>query len=248
MRELHAWFSSNSLKMNSNKTDFLIVGTRQNITKTQNFAFTADGIVVKSSKAITFLGVIIDPVLSWDSHISHVVRKCNKILVSLYRFRHYFTSSVLRTLVEAYVFPHIVYCICVWGGACKGLMHEIQKLINFSARIVTGVKKHQRITPSLNSLQWPRIDALVARRDVTKVWKLLQTDGAPPNVRALLVPRSAVSTRETRSSDGGALHLRRCRLSSSQSAFSYRGAAAWNALPQQVRDAPTLSAFKAAVN
>ena len=248
MRELHAWFTSNSLKMNSNKTDFLVVGSKQNITKTQNFSFTADDISIQPSKTVTFLGVVIDPVLSWELHISHVVRKCNKILFSLYRFRHYFTSGVLRTLVEAYVFPHIVYCICVWGGASKGLIHAIQKLINFSARIVTGVKKHQRITPSLNSLDWPKIDALVARRDVTKVWRLLRTDGVPPNVRSLLVPRSAVSARETRGSDGGALNLQRCRLSSSQKAFSYRGAAAWNALPQHVRDAPTLSAFKAAIS
>ena len=248
MRELNAWFTSNSLKMNSNKTDFLVVGSKQNITKTQNFSFTADDISIQPSKTVTFLGVVIDPVLSWELHISHVVRKCNKILFSLYRFRHYFTSGVLRTLVEAYVFPHIVYCICVWGGASKGLIHAIQKLINFSARIVTGVKKHQRITPSLNSLDWPKIDALVARRDVTKVWRLLRTDGVPPNVRSLLVPRSAVSARETRGSDGGALNLQRCRLSSSQKAFSYRGAAAWNALPQHVRDAPTLSAFKAAIS
>ena len=111
-------------------------------------------------------------------------------------------QKLLKILVQAYVFPHIVYCLCVWGGAAKGQMNKmIQKLINFSARIVTGLKKNQHITPLLNSLDWPRIDALVARRDVTKVWRLLRTDSMPSNVCELLVPRSAVSVRETRSTD-----------------------------------------------
>ena len=120
----------------------------------------------------------------------------------------------------------------------KDQMQKLQKLINFSARIVAGVKKHENITPTLNSLDWLRIDALVARRDAIKVWKLLRVDGVASNVRELLVLWSAVSARETRDSEGGDLHLRRRRLTSSQRAFSYRGAAAWNALPRSVRDAP----------
>jgi len=135
----------------------------------------------------------------------------------------------------------------VWGGAAKGQLYKIQKLINFSARIVTGVKKHQHITPSLNSLSWSKIEVLVARRDLTKVWKVLRTEGIPAEIRALLTPRSAVSTRETRASVSGSLHLQRCNLSLGQKPFSYRAASAWNALTPSARAAPTISAFKTAV-
>ena len=41
MRELHAWFSSNSLNMNSSKTDFMIVGSRQNLKKYTIFISTS---------------------------------------------------------------------------------------------------------------------------------------------------------------------------------------------------------------
>ena len=155
LRELHAWFSSNSLKMNGSKTDFMIVGSKQNLKEVQNLSFIVDDASTQPSKTIKILGVVDDPLLSWEAHISHVVQKCNKIIFSLYKFRHYFTSDALKILVQAYVFPHIVYCVCVWGGAAKGQMHKIQKLINFSARIVTVFKKNQHITPALNSLHWP---------------------------------------------------------------------------------------------
>ena len=127
LRELHAWFSSNSLKMNGSKTDFMIVGSKQNLKKVQNFSFIVDDASIKPSKTIKILGVIVDPLLLWEARISHVVQKCNKILFSLYRFRHYFTPDVLKILVQAYVFPHIVYCLCVWGGAAKGQMHTTEK-------------------------------------------------------------------------------------------------------------------------
>ena len=54
-------------------------------------------------------------------------------------------------------------------------------------------------TLALNSLDWPRIDALVARRDVTKACKLLRTDGVPSNVRwAPGVSELSVGQRDTR--------------------------------------------------
>ena len=135
----------------------------------------------------------------------------------------------------------------MWGGAAKGRLNKIQKLINFAARIVTGVKKYEHITPVLKSLNWARIESLVVRRDVTKVYKALVLDCAPTEIRGLFTPRDAVSARETSATDRGSLHLHRCRLTSSQSAFSYRAAVEWNRLAHSVRATPTLRGFKTAI-
>ena len=116
LRELHAWFSSNSLKMNGSKTDFMIVGSRQNLKKVHNFYFNIDDSSIQPSKAVNILGVIVDPLMSWEAHISHVIRKChsvwkcNKILFSLCRFRHYFIPDALQTIVhvQACFPPHYV--------------------------------------------------------------------------------------------------------------------------------------------
>ena len=135
----------------------------------------------------------------------------------------------------------------MWGGAAKCQLYKIQKLINFAARIVTGIKRHKHITPALKSLNWSRIESLVVRRDVTKVYKALRIADAPPEIRELFTHRAAVSVRETRATENGCLHLRRCRLTSSQCTFSYRAAASWNRLDDAARDASTLRSFKAAI-
>ena len=118
MRELHAWFGANSLKMNSGKTDFMIVGSKLNLTKTQNFRLTVENSSFQPSKEVKILGVTVDAVLSWEGHVTQVVRKCNKILFSLYRFRHYFTDDALKILVPGLcVSAHLVLSVRVgWGG------------------------------------------------------------------------------------------------------------------------------------
>ena len=99
-----------------------------------------------------------------------------------------------------------------------------------------GVKKYEHVTPALNSLNWSRIESLVVRRDITKVYKVLKTVVAPAELCSLFTPRSALSVRQTRAAEQGCLHLCRCRLALSQSTFSYRAAVEWNRLSHAVRE------------
>ena len=110
------------------------------------------------SRSVRLLGVVIDPILSWEDHIGHVVKKCYGILISLYRFRHHFSQDTLKLLIETHVFPHILYCLSAWGGATKTQLYRIQKIINFAARVVTGVRRGDRISPALQALGWHRVE------------------------------------------------------------------------------------------
>ena len=246
--ELHNWFSANSLKMNQNKTDFMLVGSKQNLKKSAGFNFQNCDSTLQPSATVKLLGVTIDAELSWDAHVKRVVKKCNGILISLFKFRHYFSQDAMKILIQTYVFPHITYCLCVWGGAAKGLLHKIQKLINFAARIVTGFRKHHHITPALNSLKWPRIEALVARRDLLKVFKALRCDDSPVAIRSLFTQRSDTSSRETRATERGDLQLPRCQLSATQRAFPCRAARAWNDLSPAVRELATVRSFRRTIS
>ena len=79
--------------MNPEKTDFILIGTRQTVSKARNFHLSIAGSVTKPSPSIRLLGVTIDPCLSWDVHIGQIVRRCNALLISLYRFRHHFNQK-----------------------------------------------------------------------------------------------------------------------------------------------------------
>jgi len=243
---MESWFRSNSLKMNPTKTDFILTGSRPNI-KNKNFQPTIGNAPMSPSRSLRLLGVVIDPFLSWDSHISQVVKKCNALLISLYRFRHHFTQDMLKLLIETHVFPHILYCLSVWGGAAKNQSGRIQKVINFAARVVTGARRRDRISPALRALGWDRFEGLVEVRDLIKVYKALHHELGPPAVRGMFVARSAVSSRVTRSTEAGHLELPRYDLTVARRTFRYRATVAWNRLPLSVAESRSLTIFKHAI-
>ena len=247
IRELENWFKSNSLKMNPNKTDFTLFGTKSSLQKASFFEITISDSVITPSPTLKVLGTTLDQSMTWESHISAVVRKCNAILLSLYKIRHHFTPEALVLLVQAHVFPHVLYCVSVWGGAAQCHLSRVQKVINFAARLVTGERRSARISPALESLGWPRIEEIVRRRDCEKVFSALHECDRPPALRALFVRRSQVSARETRSTAAGDLQLAKCHLSATQRTFSYRAARAWNALPPTVTAAQSRGELMRAV-
>ena len=240
---LQTWFRSNSLKMNPDKTNFIIFGSKSSLKKASDFHITLSDSHIRPEPTVKVLGVTLDQCLTWEAHISAVVRKTNAILLSLYKIRHYFSPDILKVLVHAHVFPHLLYCMSVWGGAPQCRLSRIQRCLNFAARLITGVKRSDHITPSLESLGWSRMDDMIRRRDCIHVFRALNEPGCPLALKALFVKRSQATDRATRAAAAGELHLDRCRLSATQRMFSYRAAVAWNKLPRNVTAAPTRQAF-----
>ncbi|MEW8862542.1 reverse transcriptase domain-containing protein, partial [Bifidobacterium animalis] len=58
LSEVKAWFSSNFLKLNSSKTEILLVGTKNNASKSSGFSMCIDGFTIAPSTQVKSLGVI----------------------------------------------------------------------------------------------------------------------------------------------------------------------------------------------
>ena len=163
-------------------------------------------------------------------------RPCNAILISLYKIRPHLSSDILKILVQTHVIPHLHYCSSVWGGATNTRLDRLQKVLHFAARLVSGIRRYDHITPTLAALGWPGVREMVARRDAVNVCRALHDAAAPESLRAMMHPRSAVSTRLTRATAAGSavLELPRFRLTAARRLFPYRAAAAWNGLSRDV--------------
>ena len=244
IRAVQSYFTANSLKMNPSKTNLLLVGTSQVISKTSSFQLNISNHILHPLPAVKMLGVTVDCTMSWEYHISSVVKKCNSILFCLYKIRHHLTPETRKLLIETHVFPHILYCLSIWGGAPACHLSRIQKVINFGARIVSGAQRRDHISPVVQSLGWHSIQELVVRRDCIGIYRALNDPCAPAAVRSLVTPRSAVSERLTRSVVTGALELPAYRLSLSRRAFSFRAASSWNRLSPAARASRSLVALK----
>ncbi len=117
-------------------------------------------------------------------------------------------------------------------------MNRLQTVQNAAARLLTGTRKYEHITPVLLSLHWLPVHFKVEFQIVFLVFKVLN-GLAPSYLSDLLRLRSP--GRCLRSSNQKLLSVPRSR---SDWAFSIAGPKLWNSLPVSIRTIPTESLFK----
>ena len=115
------------------------------------------------------LGMEFDECLSYDEHITHVVSKCTKSLCQINRVKHILDSSTLIVIINALVFCKLYYCSSVWANTSKKNIAKLQTVQNFSARIVTGTRKYDHITPVLQQLNWLPVSYMLQYKDTCDV-------------------------------------------------------------------------------
>lgn len=227
------WFTQNSLKINPSKTEFLLLKTRGRKTRDITIRFGEHSLTaVKKAKV---LGLVLDPALTWEHHVAMTVQRCNHVLVGMCKLRHKLPRELRVVLIETLVFPLIRYCACVWGGACGNQKARLQKVLNFGARIVSNLKRCDHVSDALAELGWPTIDEMIATCDVAILNRLMERENVPPAMSGLIMYRSQVMDRTSRSSAAALLQLPQVRTELARRSFVYRGFKNWNAQDASTR-------------
>ena len=191
------WCTQNRLKINPSKTEMLVIKSRRQASDT-NFSVLFGDDEISPSDSVKILGVTVDSHLSWDSHVGIVVQRCNVILIGLARLQHKLPKCTRQLLVESLVFPHIRYCLTVWGSCSASLKARVQKVINFGARIVSGLGRRDHVTPVLRELGWDTVNEMLRERDIAVMSRLLSPVCEAHVLTEQLLYRSDVSARQTR--------------------------------------------------
>ena len=121
-------------------------------------------------------------------------------------------------------------------------INRLQLVQNAAARLLTGTKKTEHISPVLAQLHWLPVKYRIYFKTLLFVFKALN-GLAPPYISELLNPHSA--PRALRSQNQSLLTIPRARLKTrGDRAFSVAAPKLWNALPSHIKSSPTIAAFK----
>ena len=109
LNNVHQWLLSNKLTLSVEKTEYMVIGSRQRL----NQILTNPDIVMgdnKINKVLnkTFLGVILDEQRNWHDHINKQCTKISKnIALLIRRAKNYITENTLNTMYNALGLPHL---------------------------------------------------------------------------------------------------------------------------------------------
>jgi hypothetical protein len=236
------WMLIHNLKINDSKTEFIIIGGNQQLSKIHQNDLTVGNSIVKPVSHVRNLGVMFDQHLSMKHHITNV---CKKGFYQIYRLRQircYFDRNTVERLVHSFITSHIDYANALLYGLPQSTIQPLQRLQNAAARLVLRRPKWASATEMLKDLHWLPVKHRITFKVALLVYKCLHGSG-PQYLCELLKNRP--NNRILRSSNERLLLVPRMRTESfGKRSFYYAAPSVWNELPMDVRSSQSVEIFK----
>jgi len=235
--DINEWMSSNRLKLNADKTQFIWLGSPQQLASVRMEELSIGGAAVAPVDTARDLGVTLDAQLTLDKHVDSVVRSCFYQLRQLRSIRRSLTGDALLTLVHAFITSRVDYCNAVLYGVAGYVLRRLQSVLNAAARLITGVRRYEHITPTLrDTLHWLPVPQRITFKIALTVFDCVR-GRCPAYFSDICVPVHSVAGRSRlRSADHGDLIVPRVQTQRYGSrSFRVSGPTVWNSLPQNLR-------------
>ena len=244
------WISTSKLKLNPDKTEFIIFGSKRQRDKLKAcFPIDILGNSLCPADSVKNLSVWFDSDFSLSKHVLNVCKSC---FVKLRDFRHvrrFLTHDISVFVANALVSSWLDYCNSLFRSLSKFNLHKLQCIQNSAARIVSNTSRYTSITPVLKKLHWLPVEQRTVFKTATLVYKYLHT-GFPRYFAPYLSSYSS-SYRTRRSQSGGnflvipkfcpSFHKSVKHFGNS---FAFDAPTVWNALPDEIRASPSLVSFR----
>ena len=158
---------------------------------------------VKIVESAQDLGVIIDSHLSLSSHVAGLCRSEFYHLRQLRPLCRSLPAEATKTLVHAgvhFMLPGLLQRFAVYRVTDK-LMRQVQSVQNAAARLITGAKRREHITPIWRQLRWLPVRRRVEFKMASLVYQVLSSK-VPSYLADDIHLASESSARSLRSSSG----------------------------------------------
>ena len=155
LQNIHLFSEDNCLKLNTSKSNFIIIGSRQNLNKLKDqdippILLNSD--IIERKYYVKNLGVIFEETFAFTRHVNKNISSAYYKLRQLYRFKNFLSHESKVNVCETYVLCHFNYCDSVYFNIPEFLKNKIQKCQNACFRFIFGLKKYDHISNCFKSL------------------------------------------------------------------------------------------------
>ena len=236
------WMTHSKLKLNPDKTEFLIIGSKKQREKLSSlFPFSLLDRDTSPTTSARNLGVLFDSDFNFRQHISQTCRACYYHIRDLRRIRRHISFPVAKTIANALVSSRLDYCNSLLYNIADKDVSKLQRVQNCLARVVNRAARFTSSAPLLKKLHWLPIQQRIKFKICALTFKTV-TSHQPAYLNDLLIP--AVKPRSLRSTDTGQLYVPRVKTNSGSRAFSVAAPTIWNSLPIKIRSANGIMTFR----
>ena len=130
------WCEDNRMVLNVAKTKCMLITTKQRRHHLRNnqLAITLNDQELQQVKQHKVIGVVVDENLLWREHANVFFKKVSQTLALFRRIKHFLPKWSKIMFYNAYIMPHLDYCVTVWGDSSD--VNKLAKLQKQAARII----------------------------------------------------------------------------------------------------------------
>ena len=242
LSDLDQWMSLNKLKLNKDKTELLYLYSKYCPQQSlPPLRFGSD--TIQPSLCSRNIGVVFDSTMSMLPHVNSVCKSAFYHLRNISRIRKLLSTTTTETLVHAFITSKLDHCNSLLYNVPKYVIKKLQSVQNAAARLITGSRKYDHITPILFELHWLPVSERIKFKIILLTHKALHQQ-SPIYIQDLI--RRYTTSRTLRSSSDT---FRLCHVSHNLKSYGSRAFAVsapelWNKLPIDIRNCDNLNVFK----
>lgn len=245
LKDISSWMSANMLKLNEEKTEFIVFAPKSKLNKTEKLHLKFGNNITKAAPSVRNLGVHLDRSLTMEQQVIAVSKACYYQIRNIGRIRPYITQGACKTLIHALVTSRLDFSNALLFGIPAKLTGRLQRVQNTAARLITRTRKYDHITPVLMSLHWLPVEYRYQYKILMYTYKALN-GSSPAYLAELVVPYHPA--RALRSDSELLLAVPRTNTATyGNRCFNKATATLWNNIPLDIREAKSLFTFKAKV-
>ena len=151
--EIKRWMSKNKLNLNEQKTEVLLYGPPSRRESEPVDSLLVGETSIPFSSVVKTLGVTLEAAVSFDQHVSAIVRSCFFHVRSSSKVSSYLTHKAVSSTALSLILSKLDYCNSLLAGLPQTQITCLQAAQNAVARTVTKCRKTDHIMPILK-LHW----------------------------------------------------------------------------------------------
>lgn len=139
LKGIKNWFDTRLLTINFEKTKFVPFAIKKNrLPNLQPLKIACETrlIEIQPAREIKYLGITIDCLLKWDTHINNVIKKIRSLLPKFKYLRGFLDTIELKTVYYALVESQLKYGIIAWGGAYNTHIKNLENVQKWILKII----------------------------------------------------------------------------------------------------------------
>ncbi len=238
------WMLCHKLKLNEDKTEFLVVSSPRMQPKCEVSCIRVGDCMISCSPVARNLGVMFDNNMSMVNQIKAVRQSSFYSLRQVGQIRKYLTDESAAIITHALISSKLDNNNALLHGLPDYLIDKLQRVQNCAARIIARPPKRAHVSPILCKLHWLPMNERIQFKILLLVYKI-KIGQAPKYLQTLVNDLKAKSNCELRSSKQDQLEAPTARTETyGNRLFSFTAPRLWNQLPYYIKTASSISCFK----